>query len=98
MCSQGMLARFLHSGTKLLDKYGLAYQVGARTVGATIVFSFFFALRMGVDIQGILAEWGFQPSTGEAAGAYAAAVVSSGLLYPATLGIAAKVARIVGKK
>lgn len=81
----------------MLDKYGLAYQIGARAVGASIVFSFFAALRLGVDIQGMLAGWGFQPSSGETAGAYAAAVVSSGLLYPVTLGIATKATRTISK-
>jgi hypothetical protein len=89
--SPGVLARVMRGGVGLIDRYGLAYQLGARVVGLSVLLGTFSALRAGVDVQGWLMEtWGVSPGTGEAVGTWAAAVAASSAAYPASIAVAAQ--------
>jgi hypothetical protein len=71
-------------GIAAIDKYGLAYAIAARLVGALLVFGAYGVIRSGVDVQGWMDAHGFG-DLGSTAGQWGLAVVSASALYPLSI-------------
>ena len=68
----------------VLDRLGVAYTLASRLVGLGIVGLLYAAISSGLDVQGWLEARGWA-AAGSIAGTWAAAVLCSSVLYPATL-------------
>uniref|UniRef100_A0AAV1T362 Transmembrane protein n=1 Tax=Peronospora matthiolae TaxID=2874970 RepID=A0AAV1T362_9STRA len=96
LSGSGIMAKAMGTAKEVIDNYGAAYMMGSRLAGVGVVCAFYALIKQGVDLMPILASFGVQ-EIGSTLGAYAAAVVLSSALYPATLGISGYVAPIVAK-
>ena len=75
----------VNRAVQVVDDYGACYLISARYTGIVSVLGFYGLLRTGiVDIPSILAAAGVS-ELGNVAGSLAAAVVLTGVLYPATI-------------
>uniref|UniRef100_M4B1S5 Uncharacterized protein n=1 Tax=Hyaloperonospora arabidopsidis (strain Emoy2) TaxID=559515 RepID=M4B1S5_HYAAE len=92
----GIMAKAMGTAKEVIDNYGAAYMMGSRLAGVGVVCAFYALIKQGVDLMPILASFGVQ-EVGSTLGAYAAAVVLSSALYPATLGLSGYVAPVVAK-
>ena len=90
------MAKAMGTAKEVIDNYGAAYMMGSRLAGVGVVCAFYALIKQGVDLMPILASFGVQ-EVGSTLGAYAAAVVLSSALYPATLGLSGYVAPVVAK-
>lgn len=88
--------RALNFATNTLNSYGLAYQLGSRAVGLSLVLATFAALQAGVDVGAWLeATFGISTAASDAAGKWAAAVCVSSVAYPASIFVAARLAAML---
>lgn len=90
------MAKAMETAREVIDTYGAAYMMGSRLAGVGVVCALYALIKQGVDLMPIFASLGVK-EVGSAFGGYAAAVVLSSSLYPATLGISGYVAPIVAK-
>ena len=51
--------RWSNRALGVLQRYGLAYFLSARLIGVANVFLFYYMLEAGVDLQGLLEQWGY---------------------------------------
>ncbi|CAI5726767.1 unnamed protein product [Peronospora effusa] len=92
----GIMAKAMDTAKEVIDNYGAAYMMGSRLAGVGVVCALYGLIKQGVDLMPILACLGVE-EVGSALGGYAAAVVLSSALYPATLGVSGYIAPVVAK-
>ena len=90
------MAKTMETAKEVIDNYGAAYMMGSRLAGVGVVCALYALIKQGVDLMPILACLGVE-EVGSALGGYAAAVVLSSALYPATLGVSGYIAPVVAK-
>ncbi|CAH0481402.1 unnamed protein product [Peronospora belbahrii] len=92
----GIMSKAMDMAKNVIDNYGAAYMMGSRLAGVGVVCTLYALIKQGVDLMPILASFGVE-EVGSTLGGYAAAVVLSSSLYPATLGVTGYVAPVVAK-
>eukprot|EP00516_Mucochytrium_quahogii_P009111 CAMPEP_0203774006 /NCGR_PEP_ID=MMETSP0099_2-20121227/5008_1 /ASSEMBLY_ACC=CAM_ASM_000209 /TAXON_ID=96639 /ORGANISM=" , Strain NY0313808BC1" /LENGTH=215 /DNA_ID=CAMNT_0050671969 /DNA_START=269 /DNA_END=916 /DNA_ORIENTATION=+ len=82
--------------SQMIDRYGAAYFISARWVGAAVVFGIYGGLVSGWDVSGTLKQYGIE-EFGSVMGTWAAAVSTSACLYPVTILCGAGLGPVVGR-
>ena len=81
---------------QVVDEYGAAYMIGSRLTGVVVIFGLYGAILQGIDVKPVLEKFGIE-EVGEALGTWAAAVVLSSTIYPATLGMTGYAAPLLNR-